>query len=241
MRKFCLEYYEARHILLDRFDYYDAVAHVIPGAVACLFMLYVLDIVGVPLPKISEGSFAQVGIGIVVSYVVGHLLQAVASTVEPFYYATWGGKPSINLLEVQSKTFSDAQRNRLIGDISSYFKVSEILPEDKKGKRRFYQRLFERCMALCNREKLGRVDRFEVSYSFHRVLLTTFALFFLFTLTLKLLICGKWLSIQSDKSVLLIFLICATAVGTAIEFFRARKRAYYYAREVLWMTADHIR
>jgi len=226
--------------LLDKLTYYDAIAHLIPGALACLFLLYILDILGLSLPKISQGSLAQVGIGIIVSYVAGHLLQAVASTAEPFYYISWGGRPSINLLAAQSRTFPEVQREKLIEDLTSYFKISEALPQEKKGKGLFYRNLFEHCMAVCNREKLGRVELFEASYSLHRALLTTFALFFLTSAILRIFICNQWLIVQHEKPALLTLLLWATGVGTAIEFFRARKRAYYYVREVLWMSADYI-
>jgi len=118
---------------------------------------------------------------------------------------------------------------------------TEECPEDVRKKRGYYQRLFERGMALCNRQKLGRVESFVTSYAFHRVLLTTFLLSFLVSVGIEGLLSLQKVQLQVDKLGALHFLIGATGIGTTIEFFRARKRAYYYAREVLWMTADHIR
>jgi hypothetical protein len=227
--------------VLAKFDYYDAIAHVIPGTVACLFILYALDILGMSLPRISEGSLAQVGIGVAVAYTVGHLLQGLASSLEPLYYFAWGGKPSVMLLERPSQQFSDAQRRELIKAMVRYFGFSEECPANARKRGGYYQRLFERGMALCNREKLGRLEPFVTSYAFHRVLLTTFLMGFLVSVGLELSRILQKLQIHTDKLGVLRFLLVATAAGTAIEFFRARKRAYYYAREVLWMTADHLR
>ena len=227
--------------MVEKFDYYDAIAHIIPGTVACLFILYVFDILGISLPKVSEGPLAQVGIGVAVAYTVGHLLQGLASTLEPVYYVFWGGKPSIKLLEHSSRQFSDAQRQELIHSMVRFFGVEEECPEDARKKGGYYQRLFERGMALCNRQKLGRVESFVTSYAFHRVLLTTFLLSFLVSLGIEVLLLLQKLILQADKLSVLHFLFAATGTGMAIEVFRARKRAYYYAREVLWMTADHIR
>jgi len=154
--------------VVEKFDYYDAIAHLIPGTVGCLFLLYTLDLFGIAPPKPDVGSLGTVGIGIAVAYTMGHLLQSLASSLEPLYYAVWGGKPSVRLLERKSRQFSDQQRQQLIGELIRYFGVKENCPEDRTSAQNFYQRLFERCMALCNRNKLGRVDAFNAIYGFHR-------------------------------------------------------------------------
>lgn len=227
--------------MVEKFNYYDAIAHLIPGTIGCLFLFYTLDLLGIVLPKPDVGSLGDVGIGIAVAYTVGQLLQSLASTLEPLYYGLWGGKPSVRLLEIKSRQFTDQQRRQLIGQLVGFFKVEEKCPEDRKGARDFYQRLFERCMALCVRNKLGRVDAFNAVYGFHRVLLTTFVLGFVTNITIWILHHFGHMDIPPAKIHLLTVLIVLTATGTAIEIFRARKRAYYYAREVLWMASDYVR
>lgn len=227
--------------MVEKFDYYDAIAHLIPGTVACLFLLLTFDLLGIALPKLDLGVLANAGIGIAVAYTVGHLLQSIASSLEPLYYALWGGKPSIRLLLEKSQQFSDKQRIQLIDELTHFFNVQEKRPDDRRAERNFYQRLFERCMALCNRNKLGRVEAFNAIYGFHRVLLTTFLLGFVTYLAIGVLQRHGNLAIPSTKIQLLTFLLVSTGIGTWIEIFRARKRAYYYAREVLWMTSEYIR
>jgi len=53
-----------------KFDYYDAIANLIPGTIACLFIFYTLDLLGIALPKIDFGLLATVGVGIAVAYIV---------------------------------------------------------------------------------------------------------------------------------------------------------------------------
>src|SRR5207245_8180199 len=161
-----------------KFDYYDAVAHLMPGTIACLFIAYALDLIGAELPKVNVGSLGMAGIGIAVAYTAGHLLQSVASSLEPLYYQLWGGRPSVRLLEATSRHFSDQQRQELVAQLLNYFRIKEERPADAKGAKDFHQRLFERCMTLCNRNNLGRVERFNAIYGFHRVLLTTFVVGF---------------------------------------------------------------
>lgn len=225
----------------QKFNYYDAIAHLVPGTIACLFLLYTSDLLGVALPKIDFGSLGTVGVGIAVAYTLGHLLQSLASSFEPLYYALWGGKPSVKLLVSESRQFSEAQRRQLVDELIAFFKVKEKCPEDRKAVQNFHQRLFERCMALCNRNKLGRVDAFNAIYGFHRVLLTTFLLGFVTYVTIWIVQHLGGLVIPPSRMSLLKSLIFLTAAGAGIEIFRARKRAYYYAREVLWMTSDYIR
>jgi hypothetical protein len=225
-----------------KFDYYDAIAHLIPGTIGCLFLLYAFDLVGIVLPRPDVGSSLGItGVGIAVAYTAGHLVQSLASTFEPLYYALWGGKPSIKLLTRESRYFSNEQRRRLVGDLIVFFKVSEECPKDHKGSQNFHQRLFERCMTLCNRSKLGRVETFNAIYAFHRVLLTTFLLGFLAYATIWGMHYFGAFNIPPTNLPLLKSLMLLAGLGTGIELFRARKRAYYYAREVLWMTSDYIR
>ncbi len=230
-----------RTFVADKFDYYDAIAHLIPGTIGCLFLFYTLELLGIALPEPNVGSLGIVGIGIAVAYTVGHLLQALASSLEPFYYALWGGKPSVRLLISQSRQFSEEQRQRLIAELIRFFNVKEECPEGRKAAQHFHQRLFERCMALCNRNKLGRVDTFNAIYGFHRVLLTTFLLGFVTCVGIWFVQCWGGLDIPPTKVSLLKSWVFLTGMAAGIEIFRARKRAHYYAREVLWMTSDFIR
>jgi hypothetical protein len=228
-------------LLAEKFDYYDAIAHLIPGTIGCIFLLYALDLLGIALPKPDMGALGAVGIGVAVAYTVGHLLQSLASSFEPMYYAVWGGKPSNNLLSSESRQFSEQQRQQLLAELTFYFGVKEMCPKDHRSAQNFYHRLFERCMTLCNRNKIGRVGAFNAIYGFHRVLLTTFLLGFISYSTIWILQrCGA-LDISSTKTSLVKVLIVLTGMGTWIEIFRARKRAYHYAQEVLWMTSDYIR
>jgi hypothetical protein len=227
--------------LSGKFDYYDAIAHVIPGTIACLLIFFTLDLFQVVIPKLDIGGLGIAGVGFAVAYTLGHLLQSVASTLEPFYYFVWGGIPSARLLERKSLHFSDQQRDALITDIIRFFQVTEKCPENREGIRNFNQRLFERSMALCNKNKLGRVEAFVAIYGFHRVLLTTFLLGFLTYATIWVVQIRGWLNLLPEKIPLLKSLVLLTGIGFAIEIFRTRKRAYHYAREVLWMTSEHIR
>jgi hypothetical protein len=81
--------------MADKFNYYDAIAHLIPGTIGCLFLLYTFNLLGISLPKPDVGSLGSLGIGVAFAYTVGHLLQSLASTLEPLYYALWGGKATL--------------------------------------------------------------------------------------------------------------------------------------------------
>jgi hypothetical protein len=227
--------------LAERFNYYDAIANLIPGAIGCLFFVYTFDLLGITMPKLDVGSLGAAGIGIAVAYTVGHLLQSLASSFEPVYFLLWGGRPSGRLFGSRSREFSEAQLRQLSSELKTFFNIKEECPEDRKLAQNFRQRLFDRCAALCNRNKLGRVDVFNAVYGFHRVLLTTFLLALVTYLTIWFMQNYGALNISPEKAPTLRLLILLTGIGFGIEFFRARKRAYYCATEVLWMTSEYIR
>jgi hypothetical protein len=227
--------------MAGKIDYYDVIAHVIPGTIGCLFIFLTLDLLGIVFPRPEAGSLGLAGLGFAVAYTLGHLLQSVASSLEPIYYACWGGLPSAKLLERESRHFSNEQLQSLIEELILFFEVKEKCPQDRRGILHFHQRLFERSMSLCNKNKLGRVEAFVAIYGFHRVLLTTFLLGFVTYATIWAMQIRGWLYLAAAKIPLLKSMVFLTGLGFAIEIFRARKRAYHYAREVLWMAAEYIR
>jgi hypothetical protein len=225
----------------SRFDYYDAIAHLIPGAIGCLVILYFCDVFSVTLPRPRVGSLGGLGIGVAVAYTVGHLLQSLASAFEPMYYFVWGGKPSVRLLEKRSDRFSEEQRRDLVHAFVKFFDMLEPCPQGKNVRRNYYQRVFEKCMGVCNRNKLGRVETFVTIYGFHRVLLTTFLLAFAGCAFTRAAIGLGALLLPSEKLRVLNFMTWMAGASALIEVFRARQRAYHYAHEVIMMTSDFIR
>lgn len=227
--------------LSPKFDYYDAVAHVIPGTVALLIFLCLSKVLGIALPQFDMGQLSGLGIGIALAYVAGHLLQGIASQFEPLIYFLWGGAPSVRLLEKESKKFSEKQRSHIVDEFVDFFGLTEDIPAHQSDKRNYYQRLFEKCMALCNKNKLGRVDVFVAAYGFHRVTLVTFFIGFLAAAILNVLASYRHLILAKSDLSVVHFLVVALGLGTLVEFGRARKRAYIYAHEVIVMTSEFIR
>lgn len=225
----------------EKFDYYDAVAHLIPGAVGCLLAFYHCDLFGITIPVPKTGQIAELGIGVAIAYTAGHLLQSVASFLEPVYYFMWGGQPSVVILEKDTPHLTGGRREQYLREFQEAFGVQGPIPSDRKKKNTFYQGIFQRCMGVCNKNKLGRVERFVTIYGFHRVMLTTF---FLSWLVLMIQVGRSLLGMVAllpEQVNSLLFLVPLLTGATVVEVFRSRARGYHYAREVVSMTAEFLR
>jgi hypothetical protein len=228
-------------VLGEKLTYYDAVAHLVPGTLMCVAIVYTADLSRVSFPKLELGALTELGVGVAFAYTLGHLLQAVSSTLEPFFFFLWGGRPSVRLLEKSSNSFSEAQRAKFVNETKAFFGETEPCPPGKRAEKHYYQRLFERCIALCTRQSTGRVESFLVAYEFHRALLCGFGLTFLLYGSIALAIHFGASIVSPDRLKTIIGVTVLTGSATWIEFFRARKRAYYYVKEVLRTTAEICR
>ncbi len=80
--------------MIDKFDYYDILGIVIPGAllaywVAVCFPQTAEIVAGAQLPEAVD-----VLAFVALAFFVGHLVQAAASVLERPLYWSWGGQPS---------------------------------------------------------------------------------------------------------------------------------------------------
>jgi hypothetical protein len=73
-----------------KFKFYDILTQIVPG-----FIIYLTYL------KFKTVSFESdfVVPAIAISFVVGYFVNTISSWVEGFYYWTWGGKPSNQLLD----------------------------------------------------------------------------------------------------------------------------------------------
>ena len=97
------------------FKYYEVLGLVTPGMTfvigsIVLFWPEERDIF-VSLMNISVGSL---GFGLLTSYVIGQLLQAVGNLLETGWWALWGGKPTDWIRTDKHNVFPKAMRNQII-------------------------------------------------------------------------------------------------------------------------------
>lgn len=183
-----------------QFKTYDIFSSLIPGF---LILFSLLQFLGIHYDKdyiipYTAGAF-----------LLGYLVNTISSWLEDFYFFTWGGKPSSNLLQGK-----DIWKVRFY----SHSKAQELLRLDVSTLKPSYDELFSIAMREANLKRDPRVEDFNASYVFSRVLLTT------------ILISALLISFRFYNDWRFYAIIIPTLI---IIWMRAKQRAYYYAKEVL--------
>ena len=182
------------------FKAYDILSSLIPGFIV---LLVLLKLFGLNYDKDYVIAYTAI------AFLIGYVVNTLSSWLEDFYYFTWGGKPSNNLLEgkgVWKVKFYEHE------------KAKNCLIQETQSTNPTNDHLFSIAMRYANGKKDSRVDDFNANYAFSRVLLTTSIVI---TISLIIINYNDW-----KYYVTLIPLL-------VIVWLRCKQRAYYYAREVL--------
>jgi hypothetical protein len=148
------------------------------------------------------------------AYVIGYMLNALSSFLEPIYYWTIGGMPSNQLLTVlTNKDYSGIKKVKFYRTQEVIDKLKSDLhdPNPSKGK------MFGAAMSYSNNRHDTRVPAFNAQYAFSREILT---LIFIIAIIIIAKEPSCWFSYISLPVLLL-------------AWNRYKERGYYYAKEVL--------
>lgn len=194
------------------FKYYDTLSMLVCGVV----MLFVVSL-------IFDWDISQINtVGqLAIAYVVGYLLNAVGSLLEPIYWGFMGGRPSSELLKAprpakcgEQRTYTGLRRIRFY----EYERVISLLKDELKDNDADERKMFERAKSYSNSDETTRVPDFNAQYAFSRVVLT-------------LALVSSCLVVTKYYDMLWVWGIAV--VGVLLTGRRCKERAYYYAREVL--------
>jgi hypothetical protein len=209
----------------EKLDYYDILGNVVPGLVLVGGTYMLASWLGYQLTLPPLPDALTVFVVVAIALVLGQVIQALSSILEPFYYWTWGGQPSERLLSGQTRKFSvqylDALKKRL---------RKRMLEDEERDVEITNRDLFLYSLAVCNRNGLGRTSRFNSLYAYHRAL-TTLGIFFLVVTILMLF----WAQPSPHGKKWVLGVEC---LSTALLWHRTRQRGEYFVDEVIRMAAD---
>lgn len=183
-----------------KFKIYDLLSQLIPG-----FLVYIGYLAFMERGVSSGNAVAD----LVLAFVIGYLVNAVASWLEDFFNYTWGGKPSTMLIkgkDIWKVRFYESNR------------LKENLLKDADSEKPTDEELFAIAQRVANSEVDSRVNDFNASYAFSRAVLTAFLIL---TFEFIYLFYAYWQ----------VYVVFITIVF--IAWLRCKQKAYYYAREVL--------
>jgi len=208
----------------EKFDHYDLFGILVPGILLfCWIPICFPDATHLASTLNFPEAFSVV-VCTAVAVFLGHLVQAIASLIEPFLYWTWGGRPSDRALAgtlVKYLPKDSAERIKV--------RLAEVVggtPSERS--------VFLHAMQVSDGASVGRVARFNSLYAYHRALLALIALDLVLFFASMIWGAAKgwsWPQRVGVLSVLLLLLI--------LFWNRTRQRACYYVREVLF-TAERI-
>ena len=182
------------------FKAYEILSSLIPGA---LVLLATLNFIGVKYDKDLILPYTAV------SFILGYAINALGSWLEGFYFVTWGGKPSNNLLKGKS-----------VWKVKFYHsqEVKQLLKKQAKNPNASNDELFSIAMRMVCGVKDSRIEDFNAMYAFSRSLLTTALI-------------GSAILLFQHRTEWQYYVLLLPLLF--ITWLRCKQRGYYYAREVL--------
>lgn len=183
-----------------QFKAYDILSSLIPGF---LILFGLFQFLGIHYDKDYIVPYTAA------AFLLGYVINTISSWLEDFYFFTWGGKPSNNLLKGK-----DIWKVRFY----AHLKTVDLLKSDCANSNPTNDELFSIAMRETNIKKDPRVEDFNAMYAFSRVLLTTVLIM---TFLIGYHFYKDWR----------FYVVCIPII--IIIWLRAKQRGYYYAKEVL--------
>jgi hypothetical protein len=218
---------------MNNLKYYDILGHLVPGFVFLSAVSFILVQVGTVFPEMPGGDGVKLLVVTALAYYVGHLLSVIAGVIQPILYFLWGGKPSRRILIEDTSYIDPSVRERTRVRLAEECGLSTKLPAPRRERAQYLDTVYAHAQSICDKGNFGRVADFNASYALHRSLCV--AMIFAGVLSLGIAQGTKsGFSVESVR-----WLIIAYFVAGVISFFVARKRGYYFVREVLRMYQVH--
>lgn len=212
--------------MTDRFEYYDVLGHLIPGLLlVCLIAVLFPDSARLMVATHFPDAFLVIAF-LAVAVLLGQVTQAIASLLEPALEWTWGGRPADRAL-----------RNGL-GDrylpASGASRIRALLAQGAGGNAD-ERTLFLKAKYHARQAGGGLEARFNALYAYWR------ALFVLALLSLALYVMSRaWGAAADWPHGLRVAGLWTCIAFVLLTWYRAKQRAMYYVREVLYLAKAAI-
>ncbi|HEY4135672.1 MAG TPA: hypothetical protein VGO34_10705 [Alphaproteobacteria bacterium] len=147
----------------DRFDPYEYIGVIVPGSVAIFGTIYLYPDVKAMFGG-NDFNVGGLGLFLIASLVVGHLIQGIGNLMEMAWWRAHGGMPSDWLLKNNQKLVSETQKQRLLDLCSQHMKIDC----GALTTRQWYPAVREMYSVLESAGRAKRVDAFNRTYGLLR-------------------------------------------------------------------------
>ncbi len=197
---------------MKAFDYYEFAGVLCPGVVVLYSISKIFPMFS-PIVHDQLISVGTLGLFVVLSYVAGHLVQALGDLVEPLIWRLFGGIPTDWVRTRRRSLLTDRQN----AAVEESIKIQTGKPLSSTTQNEWRSAVRSIYAAVANSGHAARIDVFNGNYGLFRGLATAF------------LICSvSVLASPSFRwSALVLFLACAL-----LAIYRLRRFGIHYAREL---------
>ncbi len=164
---------------MQRLNYYEFLGYLAPGG-TLLFGLSVIYPTLTTFLSATNFTIGSLGLFIILSFVAGHIAQAVGNGLEFLWWKAWGGWPSDwprlgkhRLLSPQQETLIPARLNAMLGGEGKY----ELKDFDEKGWKSIVSQIGA---ALKAANRAERLEDFNGNYGLSRGLFSVFSILLAF-------------------------------------------------------------
>lgn len=180
------------------FKSYDILSSLVPGFI---MLLAYLPFLGFEYNKDYIIGYTAIAFGL------GYLINTIGSWLEDFYFFTWGGRPSSNLLDGK-----EIWKVKLY----NYIEIKNSLKLKSSNSTPCNKELFSIALRYAFTSKDNRLEDFSNNYAFSRTMLTC-------SLLTSIVIISNYY--DSWKTYLCFPIII-------IFWYRVKQRAYYFSKEI---------
>jgi hypothetical protein len=201
---------------MKSFDFYEFTGVLIPGVI----VLYVSSFI---IPEVSfitldqTLSIGSLGLFVILSYVAGHLIQALGNLLEQVFWKFRGGLPSDWPRSKKAFLLAESQIGKLENRVQELLEKSPSQTIANFNKQEWFAITRQIYAAVQSAGKSQRVDTFNGNYGMFRGAASAF----LFCSALSLSI------LPEGWKVLAVLSVC-----TLLAFYRMHRFGVHYAREL---------
>lgn len=203
---------------MRQLDFYEFTGIFVPGVVTSVGLcLLVPSLQATVIGKdMSLGSF---GLFAILSYAVGHLIQAVGHLVESLWWRAWGGMPSDWVRSRKHPLLSPEQQAALQSHLAAKLSIGEVPDLSGMDAEGWYSICRQVYAALSAASRCARIDTFNGNYGLNRGLVAALAVLIIGSVGLRPPM--WWL------------IVAALALGLGLALWRMHRFGRHYARELL--------
>lgn len=199
---------------MKTFDFYEFAGVLCPGVVALYSMSVIFPWIS-PIVHDQSISVGTLGLFVVLSYVAGHLVQALGNLLEPLLWRLFGGMPT-DWVRTRRRTLLTDQQNAAVEE-RIRIQTGKSLSSTTQSE--WHSAVRSIYAAVANSGHAARIDVFNGNYGLFRGLATAFLLGVVSILASP--------SFTFRWSALVFLLACAL-----LATYRLRRFGIHYAREL---------